>query len=92
MSASSIQIEPREQQGRSAWADRWLSPPPDIEIGTSPPGARARAAQEIADHVRAELGRGRSLYCIVHDPEVRSRIGGFDGRALVPGCLEQVAP
>lgn len=74
------------------WADRWLAPPPDVAVATSPSGARARAAREIGAHVAAELERGRSLYCIVHDPDVQERIGGFDGRALPPRCLERVAP
>jgi hypothetical protein len=73
------------------WADRWLTPPPDIPIATSPPGVRARAAREIGAHVVAELDRGRSLYCIVHDDYVQARIGGFDGRALPPHCLDRVA-
>ena len=64
------------------WADRWTDPPPDIIIDTSPPGARGRTAEQIAAHVRGELERGRSLYCIVHDSYIRARIGGFDGRAL----------
>jgi hypothetical protein len=66
------------------WSDRWMMPPLDIAIPTSPPGGRARAAREIAEHVRGELDRGRPLYCIVHDEYVCDRIGGFDGRARLP--------
>ncbi len=66
----------------AGWDDRWSAPPPDLAIEIAPPDARERAAREIAEHVAAELGRGRSLYRVVRDAYVRNRIGGFDGRAL----------
>ena len=69
------------------WAGKLVAPPPDLAIPISPPEARARAAREVGEHVSAELGRGRSLYCIVHDEYLVARIGGFDGRALPPSCL-----
>jgi hypothetical protein len=72
------------------WADKWTSPPPDIAIETLPPGGRERAAREVAEHVRDELFRGRSMYCIVHDQYVQDRIAGPDGRALTPHCLTGV--
>jgi hypothetical protein len=76
-------IDSATTAGRSAgWDDRWSAPPPDLAIEIAPPDARERAAREIAEHVAAELGRGRSLYRVVRDAYVRSRIGGFDGRAL----------
>ena len=76
-------------EGRvGAWSDRWTTPPPDIAVETLSTGARSRAADEIARHIGGELARGRSLYCIVHDEYVSDRIGGFDGRALLPHCTE----
>ena len=70
----------------SDWEDRWGAPPPDVPIAAVPVDARAPRARELAAHVAAELERGRSLYCIVRDPYVTARIGGFDGRALLGGA------
>lgn len=60
----------------------WATPPADIAVPISPQNARAQSAREVGNHVTTELDRGRPLYCIVHDPFVVDRIGGFDGRAL----------
>jgi len=76
----------RSDEGRmGAWVGRWQTPPLDGAVDTVSPGARARSAGEVAAHVERELRRGRSLYCIVRDAYVADRIGGFDGRALLPG-------
>ncbi len=72
------------------WAHRFASPPPDILIDVTSAAGRSTAANEVAEHIRAELSRGRSLYCIVHDPYILRRLGGFDGRALPAHCLEGV--
>jgi hypothetical protein len=63
-----------------------VAPPADVRVETSPPGARARTATEIAEHIRRELRSGRSLYCVVHDRYVLERIGGYDGRATPSPC------
>lgn len=69
------------------WADRFLSPPPDIAIAIRPATGRLTSAAAVSDHIREELNAGRSLYCIVHDAAVQDRLGGFDGRALPEHCV-----
>lgn len=54
----------------------------DVPIATLPADARRAAATSIAAHVAAQLRAGRSLFNVVHDPDVRERIGA-DGRARV---------
>ena len=78
------------QAASGPWSDRWGAPPADVAIDVVPRGARAAAAREVADHLCRELELGRSLYCIVRDPYVEERIGGFDGRAL-PATLSAEA-
>jgi hypothetical protein len=69
------------------WADKFLSPPPDIAVAISPATGRRAAATAVSEHILEQLEAGRSLYCIVHDPEVQAHLGGFDGRALPEHCL-----
>ncbi|WP_158276587.1 hypothetical protein [Paraconexibacter algicola] len=81
---------PRSTPG--PWARKYVAPPPDIAMTITPAGARARAAQQVGAHIATELERGRSLYCVVHDPEILARLGGFDGRALATPGAEGIAP
>jgi len=64
------------------WQRLWATPPADIAIAISPADARSRSAREVGEHISAQLDLGRSLYRIVHDAYIVTRIGGFDGRAL----------
>jgi hypothetical protein len=82
-------ISSNAPQGRiGSWSERWIAPPPEVVIITSPQGALAPAAREIAERLRPEPDRGRSAACTLRDEEVHDRVGGFDGRALLPHCVE----
>ncbi len=72
-------------------AQMFLNPPADVAMAIRPHDARAAAAAQVAEHIRAQLEAGRSLYCIVHDEAVQRLIGGFDGRALPAHCLPAAA-
>jgi hypothetical protein len=82
-------ISSNAPQGRiGSWSERWIAPPPEIAIAISPAGALVPAAREIAERLRREPDRGRSAACTLRDEEARDRVGGFDGRALLPHCAE----